>query len=64
MRLECSITADATLGSRKALIELLFCWIKQHLKLRQFLGRSENAIRLQILAAIDKPSCFCAWPQT
>jgi IS4 transposase len=33
-------------------IELLFRWIKQHLKLRQFLGRSENAIRLQILAAM------------
>jgi hypothetical protein len=45
-------------------IELLFRWIKQHLKLRQFLGRSENAIRLQILAAIDKPFCSCAWPRS
>jgi putative transposase len=33
-------------------IELLFRWIKQHLKLRKFLGRCENAIRLQILAAM------------
>lgn len=33
-------------------IELLFRWIKQHLKLRKFLGRSENAIRLQVLAAM------------
>lgn len=33
-------------------IELLFRWIKQHLKIRTFLGRSENAIRLQILAAL------------
>jgi putative transposase len=33
-------------------IELLFRWIKQHLKLSCFLGRSENAIRLQILAAM------------
>lgn len=33
-------------------IELLFRWIKQHLKLARFLGRSENAIRLQILAAM------------
>jgi len=33
-------------------IELLFRWIKQHLKLRVFLGRSENAVRLQILAAM------------
>jgi IS4 transposase len=33
-------------------IELLFRWIKQHLKIRRFLGRSENAIRLQIIAAM------------
>ena len=33
-------------------IELLFRWIKQHLKLARFLGRSENAIRLQLLAAM------------
>ena len=33
-------------------IELLFRWIKQHLVLRTFLGRSENAIRLQIVAAM------------
>lgn len=33
-------------------IELLFRWIKQHLKLRSFLGRSDNAIRLQIVAAM------------
>lgn len=33
-------------------IELLFRWIKQHLKIKRFLGRSENAVRLQILAAM------------
>ena len=33
-------------------VELLFRWIKQHLKLRKFLGRSENAVRLQIVAAM------------
>jgi len=33
-------------------IELLFRWVKQHLKIRKFLGNSENAIRLQILAAL------------
>ncbi len=33
-------------------IELLFRWLKQHLKLRAFLGRSENAVRLQVLAAM------------
>jgi IS4 transposase len=33
-------------------IELLFRWIKQHLRLRRFLGRSENAVHLQLLAAM------------
>ena len=33
-------------------IELLFRWIKQHLKLRKFLGRSQNAVRLQLIAAM------------
>jgi putative transposase len=33
-------------------IELLFRWIKQHLDLRKFLGTNDNAIRLQILAAM------------
>jgi putative transposase len=33
-------------------IELLFRWIKQHLNLRKFMGRNENAIRLQIVAAM------------
>jgi putative transposase len=33
-------------------IELLFRWIKQHLKLRRFLGRSQNAICLQVIAAM------------
>ena len=33
-------------------IELFFKWIKQHLKVKQFLGRSENAVRIQILTAL------------
>jgi putative transposase len=33
-------------------IELLFRWIKQHLRIRKFLGDNDNAIRLQILAAM------------
>jgi putative transposase len=33
-------------------IELLFRWIKQHLDIRKFLGINDNAIRLQILAAM------------
>jgi putative transposase len=37
---------------RRWQIELLFRWIKQHLKIRRFLGHNPNAIRLQILAAM------------
>lgn len=33
-------------------IELFFKWIKQHLRIKTFLGRSENAVRLQILTAL------------
>ena len=33
-------------------IELLFRWIKQHLRIKKFLGNNENAIRLQIIAAM------------
>lgn len=33
-------------------IELLFKWIKQNLKIRSFLGRSENAVRIQIYIAL------------
>jgi len=33
-------------------IELLFRWMKQHLGLRDFIGNNDNAIRLQIFAAM------------
>ena len=33
-------------------VELFFKWIKQHLKLRAFLGRSENAVRCQVWSAV------------
>lgn len=33
-------------------IELFFKWIKQHLKIKKFLGRSENAVRIQVLTAL------------
>jgi putative transposase len=42
----------AALYRKRWQIELLFRWIKQHLKIRSFLGRSENAVRLQIVAAM------------
>ena len=34
------------------LIELLFRWLKQHLKIRKFLGTNPNAVKLQIYAAM------------
>jgi IS4 transposase len=33
-------------------IELFFKWIKQNLKIKSFFGRSENAVRIQIYAAM------------
>jgi IS4 transposase len=33
-------------------VELFFKWIKQHLKIKRFLGRSESAVRIQILTAL------------
>jgi hypothetical protein len=33
-------------------IELFFKWIKQNLKIKTFYGRSENAVRIQILCAL------------
>jgi len=33
-------------------IELFFKWLKQNLKIKRFLGRSENAVRIQILTAL------------
>jgi hypothetical protein len=33
-------------------IELLFKWLKQNLKIRSFLGRSQNAVRIQIYVAL------------
>lgn len=37
---------------RRWQVELFFRWIKQHLRLRHFLGRSPNAVRSQVWAAI------------
>ena len=33
-------------------IELFFKWVKQHLRIKKFLGRTENAVRIQILTAL------------
>jgi putative transposase len=50
--LERTAVEVAALYKARWQIELLFRWIKQHLHIRKFLGTNENAIRLQILAAM------------
>lgn len=42
----------AELYKQRWQIELFFKWIKQNLKIKKFLGRSENAIKTQICIAI------------
>jgi putative transposase len=50
--LERSAVDIAALYKGRWQIELLFRWIKQHLKIRKFLGNNDNAIRLQLFAAM------------
>jgi IS4 transposase len=33
-------------------VELFFKWIKQHLRIKRFLGTSENAVKTQIWCAV------------
>lgn len=42
----------ADLYKQRWQIELFFKWLKQNLKIRHFLGRSENAVRIQIYVAL------------
>jgi hypothetical protein len=42
----------AALYKRRWQIELFFRWVKQTLKIKHFLGTSENAVRIQIMAAL------------
>lgn len=50
--LEASAREIADLYKRRWAIELFFRWIKQNLKIRHFLGTSENAVRIQIAVAL------------
>ena len=34
-------------------VELFFKWIKQHLRIKKFLGTSENAVKTQIWCAVS-----------
>ena len=49
-----SLTAQqiADLYKNRWQIELFFKWLKQHLKIKKFWGTTENAVRIQISAAI------------
>lgn len=47
-----SATEIAQLYKERWDIELLFKWLKQNLKIRCFLGRTENAVRIQIYVAL------------
>lgn len=42
----------AALYKQRWEIELVFKWIKQNLKIKTFLGRSENAVKIQIYVAL------------
>lgn len=46
----------ANLYKNRWQVELFFKWLKQHLKIKKFWGTTENAVRIQIYAAI---SAYC-----
>ena len=50
--LNASAQEIADLYKRRWAIELFFRWVKQTLKIRHFLGASENAVRIQIAVAL------------
>ncbi len=51
-KMDCAAIEIAALYKRRWAIELWFKWIKQNLKIKSFLGRSENAVKIQILTAL------------
>jgi hypothetical protein len=50
--LDASAEEIAALYKHRWEIELFFRWVKQNLKIKTFLGTSENAIRIQIAVAL------------
>ena len=46
-------TTIAALYKSRWQVELFFKWIKQHLRIKHFLGNSENAVKTQIWCAIS-----------
>lgn len=45
-------------------IELFFKWLKQHLKIKAFLGRSRNAVHIQIVTALISYLLVALYKQT
>ena len=43
----------AALHKSRWQVELFFKWIKQHLRIKRFLGTSENAVKTQIWCAVS-----------
>jgi hypothetical protein len=50
--MELPATVITQLYRQRWQVELFFKWIKQHLRIRSFYGRSQNAVRCQIWSAI------------
>jgi hypothetical protein len=50
--LDAAAAEIAELYTRRWSIELFFRWVKQTLKIRRFLGTSENDVRIQIAVAL------------
>lgn len=50
--LDASAEEIAALYKRRWAIELFFRWVKQTLRIRHFVGKSENAVRIQIAVAL------------
>ena len=47
-----SATTIAALYKARWQVELFFKWIKQHLRIKRFMGESENAVKTQIWCAV------------
>ena len=43
---------DESASKTRWQVELFFKWIKQHLRIKRFIGNSENAVKTQIWCAI------------
>ena len=51
-RFDLSAVTIANLYKQRWQIELMFKWLKQHLKIKKFIGKNENAVKIQIITAL------------